>query len=133
MLSAHSQISLVLKRKEVNHGLKFYAASGSSQMLRELPGGEELGQGWDRAHTLSLAWLWQSEGEGTQTLGVGLVPPLCCSAGPAACSVMGVGMWLQHCPAVGQALQGRDFPHYSMRYEQIFAQPAELHPLKPGS
>ena len=49
MLSAHSQISLVLKRKEVNHGLKFYAASGSSQMLRELPGGEELGQGWGRA------------------------------------------------------------------------------------
>lgn len=75
MLSAHSQISPILKRKEVNHGLNFHAASGSSQTLREFPSVEELGQGWGRAQSLSPALLWQSEGVGTQTLGVGLVPP----------------------------------------------------------
>lgn len=77
MLSSHSQISLVLKKKEVDHGLSFYAALGSSQTLREFHSVENLGQGWGRAQTLSPASLWQSEGAGTQTQGVGLVPPGC--------------------------------------------------------
>lgn len=41
MCSAYSQISLSLKRKEMNHKLNFYPASGSSQTLTEFPGAEE--------------------------------------------------------------------------------------------
>lgn len=45
MFSAYSQISLSLNRKEMNHKLNFYIASGSSQTLTKFPGVQELIKG----------------------------------------------------------------------------------------
>lgn len=47
MFSAYSQISLSLNRKEMNHELNFYIASGSSQTLTKFPGVQELIKGSD--------------------------------------------------------------------------------------
>lgn len=47
MFSAYSQISLSLNRKEMNHELNFYIASGSSQTLTKFPGVQELIKGLD--------------------------------------------------------------------------------------
>ena len=44
-MSAYSQISLSLNRKEMNHKLNFYIASGSSQTLTKFPGVQELIKG----------------------------------------------------------------------------------------
>lgn len=47
MFSTYSQISLSLNRKEMNHELNFYIASGSSQTLAKSPGVQELIKGSD--------------------------------------------------------------------------------------
>lgn len=47
MFSTYSQISLSLNRKEMNHELNFYIASGSSQTLTKFPGVQELIKGSD--------------------------------------------------------------------------------------
>lgn len=53
MFSAYSQISLSLNRKEMNHKLNFYIASGSSQTLTKFPGVQELIKG-SAPHTYGL-------------------------------------------------------------------------------
>ena len=45
MFSTYSQISLSLNRKEMNHKLNFYIASGSSQTVTKFPGVQELIKG----------------------------------------------------------------------------------------
>lgn len=53
MFSTYSQISPSLNRKEMNHELNFYIASGSSQTLTKFPGVQELIKG-SEPHTYSL-------------------------------------------------------------------------------
>lgn len=95
MLSAHSQISLVLKKKEVDHGLSFYAALGSSQTPREFPSVENLGQGTDPEPSIALAIRGCRHSDPGRLVGA---PRLCCSAGPTACSVMEWGRGYSNAP-----------------------------------